>query len=225
MEMRVVPDVPAHHVLTWMGHDLMARLIVSDQLVVRWNNPAAKRLIDSVAGLDFAGDKLILQSSVLTDGLRSFVRASGQNTTNLCLYVSDGELLLCTAVELGGAPGERLTGLALRSTAQPGLLASAALEIAFRLTGAERRVVELMFVGQTAEEVSHKLGTSIGTVRVHIRHIYEKIQVSSREAMFHKLMPFVDTAPYSGADAELGHLHGIALSVASNGVCDWTSAP
>ena len=174
-----------------MGHDLVARLIVSDHLAVRWSNLAASRLIETVAGLETRDDKLILESRASTESLRRFVRASDAGMSSLCLCLGDGEHLLCAAMRLGAASGERLTGLTLRSTAQAMPLASAALQVAFRLTGAERRIVELLFVGRTAEEISDRLRISVGTVRVHIRHIYDKTQVASREAMFHKLMPFV----------------------------------
>ena len=44
--------------------------------------------------------------------------------------------------------------------------------------------------GLMAEEVSATLCVGIETVRTHIRQIYAKMGVKSREAMFRRVLPF-----------------------------------
>nr|WP_233150837.1 helix-turn-helix transcriptional regulator [Sphingomonas sp. BT553] len=56
----------------------------------------------------------------------------------------------------------------------------------------ERRILECLVSGNTANEVSWLLMISLGTVRVHIRHIYEKLDVSSREGLFNKVLYLVE---------------------------------
>lgn len=48
------------------------------------------------------------------------------------------------------------------------------------LTVKERTIVDALADGLMYKEIADKCGISIGTVRVHIRNIYEKLQVSSR---------------------------------------------
>ena len=188
--MYLTTPIPVDYVTTWMSHDVVARLVVDDSLTVRWYNIAAVRLLGSVAGLEIKGDKFCSSNREPAQSFRRFIGSPVTDASSLCLCLADGHHLLCWAIRFTGASGERLTGLTMRSTVQAIALASPALQAAFMLTAAERRIVELLFVGRTAEEVGERLGTSVGTVRVHIRHIYDKLQVASREAMFHKIMPF-----------------------------------
>lgn len=48
------------------------------------------------------------------------------------------------------------------------------------LTEREQSVLDLLSTGMTAKEIGEKLFVSTNTVRTHIRHIYEKLQVRTR---------------------------------------------
>jgi DNA-binding NarL/FixJ family response regulator len=48
------------------------------------------------------------------------------------------------------------------------------------LTDREQEVLDLMSTGMSAREIGDKLFVSANTVRTHIRHIYEKLQVQTR---------------------------------------------
>jgi DNA-binding NarL/FixJ family response regulator len=48
------------------------------------------------------------------------------------------------------------------------------------LSEREEEVLQLLGTGMTAREIGEKLFVSANTVRTHIRHIYEKLQVQSR---------------------------------------------
>jgi DNA-binding CsgD family transcriptional regulator len=63
------------------------------------------------------------------------------------------------------------------------------LDKVFRLTASEHRILMLMLDGLTAEELSQRLGSSLDTVRTHIRNIYGKLKVTSREGLFSRLRP------------------------------------
>ena len=56
-----------------------------------------------------------------------------------------------------------------------------------RLTASERGVLERLVRGDLYKEIADELGISIHTVRNHIHHIYEKLQVKSREEAVKKL--------------------------------------
>jgi len=49
-----------------------------------------------------------------------------------------------------------------------------------RLTQREQEILELLAKGRPDKEISDKLGISLNTVRSHLKHIYEKLQVQSR---------------------------------------------
>lgn len=48
------------------------------------------------------------------------------------------------------------------------------------LTAREREILDLLVQGFRYREIGERLGISLDTVRTHIRHIYEKMQVQSR---------------------------------------------
>jgi len=55
-----------------------------------------------------------------------------------------------------------------------------ARENAPELTAREEDVLKLLSQGYANKEIASRLGSSVETVRVHIRHIYEKLHVHSR---------------------------------------------
>ncbi|MEO8587993.1 MAG: helix-turn-helix transcriptional regulator [Flavobacteriales bacterium] len=48
------------------------------------------------------------------------------------------------------------------------------------LSDREQEVLDLLVAGLRVKEIAGKLFVSANTVRTHIRHIYEKLQVQSR---------------------------------------------
>ncbi|WFL75946.1 helix-turn-helix transcriptional regulator [Altererythrobacter arenosus] len=64
------------------------------------------------------------------------------------------------------------------------------LEEAFGLTPSETHIVELLLQGCGPQEIGHDLAISVHTVRAHLRHCYEKLDVSSREELWQKLAPY-----------------------------------
>jgi DNA-binding NarL/FixJ family response regulator len=58
------------------------------------------------------------------------------------------------------------------------------------LTHREREVLDGLAQGWLYKEIAHRLGSSIDTARRHLKHIYRKLQVSSRtEAVVKYLGP------------------------------------
>lgn len=64
-----------------------------------------------------------------------------------------------------------------------------AMQHAYDLTERERAVLELLSKGYMYKQVAEQLHVSMDTVRTHIRHIYEKLQVHSRTEAINKVFP------------------------------------
>ena len=64
------------------------------------------------------------------------------------------------------------------------------LDEAFQLTRAEHRVLQDLLAGNEAELLSAQHGVSIETTRSHIKSIYTKVGVKSRERLFARLQGF-----------------------------------
>lgn len=59
----------------------------------------------------------------------------------------------------------------------------------YDLTDRERAVLDLLAKGYMYKQVAEHLHISMDTVRTHIRHIYEKLQVHSRTEALNKVFP------------------------------------
>ena len=58
------------------------------------------------------------------------------------------------------------------------------------LSTREREILDLLAKGHRYKEIADRLGISVDTVRTHVRHIYEKLEVHSRaEAMLRVMRP------------------------------------
>ena len=180
----------ANPVFIWAERDDRPRLIVDDDLNVHWENEAAHQLLKDIEPLQYVRGRLVPGQGCWADEFRAFVRSSCPHMSMLCLDDSQQGHVLCAAIDVSTQDTVHLTGLTLRRTAQFIRFNDAALRMAFNFTSAERRIIETLFAGRTAEQASAGLQISVGTVRVHIRHIYDKLDVASREAMFHKLLPY-----------------------------------
>lgn len=55
------------------------------------------------------------------------------------------------------------------------------------LTSREREIIDLLATGKMYKQVADNLNVSIDTVRTHIRHIYEKLQVNNRTEALNRL--------------------------------------
>lgn len=64
-----------------------------------------------------------------------------------------------------------------------------AIKLDQALTEKEIQIVEQLAKGLRYAEIGEKMNISIDTVRTHIRHIYEKLQVNSRTGAINKVFP------------------------------------
>jgi RNA polymerase sigma factor (sigma-70 family) len=80
-------------------------------------------------------------------------------------------------VRQGGAPMSREIARKVIASFQEPLAAAA--EVA-ELSPREREILELLAQGFPNKEIAKKVGVSDGTVRWHLRHVYDKLHVRSR---------------------------------------------
>ena len=117
------------------------------------------------------------------------VQASGNIDTFLCVYRSTPDVL----AEIARNPEDhpRLVALVTRqgdmSFAREAGLAIETFSDTDILTPREREVCELMADGLSNKEIAAQLFISQATVKVHLRHVYEKLGVRNRAAAIARL--------------------------------------
>jgi len=110
--------------------------------------------------------------------------------STLCLPCENGGgHLLLRARRLGSDPGHACIGMTFHHSIDF-VARFADLEAAFQLTRSEEKVLHKMLEGMTADEIAADVRLSVETIRSHIRNIYVKIGVTSREGLFARLGAF-----------------------------------
>lgn len=61
---------------------------------------------------------------------------------------------------------------------------------AFRLTQSEARIAEDLYNGMSPQEIADQHDISIHTVRAHLRRCYDKLNITSREQLWHRLSAY-----------------------------------
>ena len=89
-------------------------------------------------------------------------------------------------IHAGGSPMSPAIARAVVASFQGGI-AQAIQEQ--QLTTKEREVVDGLASGLMYKEIADKLGVTIGTVRTHVRSIYDKLQVHSRSDAVKRVYP------------------------------------
>ncbi len=183
---------PAPLALAWMESDDQPRLICTDELALVWANAAARADLALGVDLELKEGVLVMHERAHQAELNALVRNCDGQLATLALGARDGDghfLLRARRIEANGSEASCVCLSFLRSgTAfRPNY---ADLERAFQLTPAEHRILLKMADGLNAEAIAEAKDLSIETVRSHIRSLYNKMGVASREAMFARIRPF-----------------------------------
>lgn len=102
---------------------------------------------------------------------------------------------------ISGAPGIFMARI--KSKSRPQNFREAASE-AFGLTQAEAVVAEHIFEGLSANDVASMRNCSVNTVKTQLKHVFQKLQVNSRDALVRKLSDAVGACPRRSESEPLG---------------------
>lgn len=183
-------DLAADLALAWIEHDLMPRAIVDDGLALLWANVAARSLLAARRDVEERGGILSTVDRSKQAALADFITSSEVAISSWALKRSDGDGHLLFRAQRIDWRGGGMFGLGFFGSGSEFQVRYADLDIVFGLTGAEHRVLLDMLEGLEADRLSEIHAVSIETTRTHIRNIYAKLQVRSREALFHRLRPY-----------------------------------
>lgn len=85
---------------------------------------------------------------------------------------------------------ENMICLALQEASEDYWATLPDLSTVFGLTPSEAAVVDDLYNGLSAHDISEKRRISIHTVRAHLRRCYDKLHITSREQLWHRLRPY-----------------------------------
>ena len=151
-----------------------------------WSNPAATKLLNGRLGLaEGPSNVLTIRDRKANAPLAAFVAQTGHQTAAgiFCLENGPDDLVVCG--EHFVTPwGESYVGLRIYTTNDIRRFPLADLGARYNLTSAEQRVLNDLLTGSKADEIAEAREISVETVRTHVRRLYAKMNVSSREGLF-----------------------------------------
>ena len=176
--------------LAWIDRDLIPRVIVDEKLVILWANVAARGALASRRDLEVRASVLSTANPLHQSDLAGTILSSGAVWSTGCIPRSDGDGFLIVRSQRISWDPEAAYGVCFSGTGSDFKDEHAEFRGAFNLTNAEHRVVMAMLDGLEPREIAEEQGVSIETTRSHVRAIYAKLGVSSRQALFRKLRAF-----------------------------------
>lgn len=176
--------------LSWIEHDLMPRVIVADDLAILWSNIAGRSLLAQKRDIEARSGILATVDRSKQAALARFVTLSEVAASSWAFKRSDGDGHLLFRAQRIDWRGGGMFGVGFFGSGSEFHARYADLDTVFGLTPAEHRVLLDMLEGFEAERLSEIHAVSIETTRTHIRNIYGKLQVHSREGLFHRLQPY-----------------------------------
>lgn len=174
----------------WLANATTAVVLVLTDLSVVWANPRAAQL-EEQGLIRLTAGYLSFQDAATTSGLLSFVK---RTTLGPAAWVAEevegGHLIVRgEASEPAGWPGG--VALTFRITSSPDdYVLWADMQAPLGLTKAEIVIVKRLISGDRAEDIAADTPVTLETVRTHIRRIYLKLNVGTREQLFAKILPF-----------------------------------
>lgn len=122
----------------------------------------------------------VLMLTVYDDPPRIFEALKSGATGYLMKHTPPAELLEAIRdLQHGGAPMNSQIARKVVESFQKSAPAQKSSEME-QLSPREKQILELLARGYLIKEISEQIGIGFGTVRSHIRHIYEKLHVRSR---------------------------------------------
>lgn len=174
----------------WLELADCPHLMAAEDLSILWANAAALSALAERRDVETRFGILSTTNRSLQPSLQDFVVNSGPTVTSWSMprEDSDDRLIFRSRRIVGGREGiYGVTFFGSGAEFQPHYLE---LEQVFNLTPSEHRVLTELANGHETDSIARMLNVSIETTRSHIRAIYRKLDVRSREALFHKMQPY-----------------------------------
>ncbi len=169
-----------------------ARLIVDRAMKLIWANGAAYDLLTQGSPIALADNGSVIARQ---EQLRGRIEQAMRSPVEESLFMIEGGgdmgsdlLVRLERLPESGAKGH--FGLQLIRHAPPPGGWSETLAGHFQLTRKQTEVLTRMISGESSEDIGKAMGISVETVRTHVRDVYAKLRVSSREELFVRVRPF-----------------------------------
>lgn len=176
----------------WLSSGSSARMVCDASQRILWHCPKLERLVEGGWTIKLERSQFTLGDKRAQAALTGFINKAATPETAIGLMSQDGRLeivLQCQRLDvppLGTAFGLRF--VSAQDWRENDLRH---FEQYFGLTRQEAAVCRHLLQGRTVPDIVAMDGKSPDTIRFHVRNLYHKVEVSSREALFARLRLFL----------------------------------
>lgn len=178
--------------LTWLDSSTVARLIVNQAFEILWANKAARLSLTEREFIEEQDGLFCMTRVAVTAALQARLPELHDNDIVVHSF-NEGDLrglvVIIRQLPSQSTP-EQLYGLELRWANEAESARYSGYRAYYGVTHAEDRVLGQLLKGHNVESCAATLNITLDTVRSHIRQLYSKMNVSSREALFYAMAPF-----------------------------------
>lgn len=184
------PVVAEAYLTSWTKGFAVPSVILSFDLQLMWTNPAAEELLSGPRDFMRLNGALHCADKDQMQELRSFL-AKLEDEPRAWVYCRDDAAQLIVRAEtvqpVGLPPG---AALMIYPANVPDQFIWSDFGKVFGLTRAEAGVVMRAVAGNRADIIAQDLSVTIETVRTHMRRVYLKLGIKSREELFALVSPY-----------------------------------
>jgi len=182
---------PAIWLNCWTAMDGQARMVLTSERIFLCGDQLAQRQHGQEHELRLRAMRVETVDPSELRKLEELVQVKQGEVRSGCIRNRhrDGHVVLRAAL-LTEMAGMQLVGITFRDADSDFQPVWVDLGSVFGLTSAETRTVEMLLGGASPEAIGEAQDVSINTIRSHISHVYEKLQISSREELWRKLAPY-----------------------------------
>lgn len=181
---------PERYLSAWAeSHAAPLALLSPDQRLI-WANGPARAVFATGAPLAVREGVLTAADKTQAQVLRGFLDGVGESGDVRIIKSEGGVPMIVRAQRVRAFDGSQAIAISLFSTEPAQRYVWTNFGETFRLTRAEVEVAKRILEGMTADGAAEDLSVSVETVRTHIRSLYGKLSINSRERLFAVISPF-----------------------------------
>ena len=180
----------ANWALLWLDRQSVPHVILSEDLTILWVNAKAQTILADQRDIRSHDQTFAAVAPEYQQELQDFLTSTGPSLTSWSMPRTDGDGRVIFRAQRLEEASSSVIMLSFFGSGSDFQSANADLDRVFKLTKAQLGTLLDLLNGHDADTVARLRNVSVETVRTHIRIIYSKIGVNSREALFHILQPY-----------------------------------
>jgi DNA-binding CsgD family transcriptional regulator len=181
-------NLPAYF-LAWPSHGALPAFLATEALKVIWVNSALSAF-DRTAPVRVQDGGLVFADRARQVEFAAFIAQVGDTPSAWVLEKENGEFLLFRCEWLRPHGQQPAVGCVIHDSHARTPFVWADFGRVFGLTAAEAVLARRLADGELLVQVAANLGITQETAKTHLRRVYAKLGVGSREEFYAKLLPF-----------------------------------